>query len=88
MYKELVSFDVFGSNWVWIVMPSARAVGGKFERKSRTDLVLGEKGLNLVLTSVMKRDIILAVRGMYPSGSFGLELGFSRPIGYLTGVWK
>lgn len=44
-------------------MPSARAVGGKLDRKSRTDLVRGEKGLNFVRTSVMKRDIILDVLG-------------------------
>lgn len=64
-------------------MPLARAVGGRLERKSRTDRVFGEKGLNFVLTSVMKREIILAV-GMWFGGWFCLDwpsLGLDRSIG-------
>lgn len=42
-----------------MAVPSPRALEGRLLRKSRTDLDLAEKGLTLVLTSVMKRVIIL-----------------------------
>lgn len=49
-----------GSIFVEMAVPSLRALEGRLLRKSRTDLDLAEKGLTLVLTSVMKRVIILS----------------------------
>lgn len=57
--RAALSVDARGSSFVWMAMPWLRAVGGRNERNSRADLDLAEKGLNLVLTSVMKRVIIL-----------------------------
>lgn len=55
-------------------IPSERAVGGRKERKTRAAFARGEKGLNLVDTSVMKRVIILAVFGIKSSGVLGSEV--------------
>ncbi len=42
-----------------IPIPLARALGGRKDRKSRAVRALAEKGLNLVVTSVMNLVIIL-----------------------------
>lgn len=57
--SEFFSAAERGSSLVWMTMPWLRAVGGRLVRKSRADLEWAEKGLILVLTSVMKRVIIL-----------------------------
>lgn len=48
-----------GSSVVWMLMPAARALGGRKLRKSRAAFACWEKGLNLVFTSVRKREIML-----------------------------
>lgn len=57
--REFLSIVDRGSIFVEMAVPSLRALEGRLLRKSRTDLDLAEKGLTLVLTSVMKRVIIL-----------------------------
>ncbi len=42
-----------------MVMPLARALGGRRERNRRGALALAEKGLNLVVTLVINRVIIV-----------------------------
>lgn len=49
-----------GNSVVWMLMPVARALGGRKVRKSRAAFACLEKGLNLVFTSVRKREIIVA----------------------------
>jgi hypothetical protein len=53
-----------------MAMPWARALGGRKVRKRRAALARLEKGLNLVFTSVMKREIILGGTGGTPWESF------------------
>lgn len=43
-----------------ILTPFDRALGGKLDRKSRAGLAQAEKGLNLVLISVMNLVIIFS----------------------------
>lgn len=62
--RAALSADARGSSFVWMAIPWLRAVGGRNERNSRADLDFAEKGLNLVLTSVMKRVIILEDDGV------------------------
>lgn len=57
--REFLSIVARGSNFVEMAVPSLRELEGRLLRKSRTDLDFGEKGLTLVVTSVMKRVIIL-----------------------------
>jgi hypothetical protein len=81
MRSELGSVDVRGSSCVVMDMPDARAVGGKKERNSRADRARAEKGLKRVVTSVMKRVIILSRCFFSPSwwsflvGSWGVVVG-------------
>lgn len=58
-FRDGGSLDVRGSRTVLMAMPDWRALGGMKERKSRADRAVGEKGLNLVVTSVMNLVIIL-----------------------------
>ena len=58
-YMELGSVDVLASSCVLTTIPSSRALGGRFERNSRAGFAPAEKGLNLVVTSVMNRVNIL-----------------------------
>lgn len=55
----LGSVDCLGNSVVWIVTPWARALGGRKVRNRRAAFACLEKGLNLVLTSVRKREIIV-----------------------------
>lgn len=78
MYSVLGSVDVRGSICVVMFMPEDRAVGGRKERNSRADRARAEKGLKRVVTSVMKRVIILGcscpsrfLRGIFWRGRFG-----------------
>jgi hypothetical protein len=57
----LGSADIRGSSCALMFIPDERAVGGRKERKRRADRARGLKGLKRVLTSVMKRVIILVV---------------------------
>lgn len=58
--RELFSADVLGSSVVLILIPLARALGGRYVRKSRAGLAQAEKGLNLAVTSVRYLVSILA----------------------------
>lgn len=60
--NELGSVALRGKSLVEMLMPFCLAFGGRNERNNRADLAVGEKGLNFVFTSVMKRVIILAAR--------------------------
>ena len=57
----LCSFEARGSSWVWMLRPSARAVGGSIDRNRRADFAVVEKGLNLAVTSVIHRIFMVRV---------------------------
>jgi len=59
IWSALGSAEDLGSSCVVIVMPCFRQFGGRRDKKSRGALALAEKGLNLVVTFVMKRVIIV-----------------------------
>lgn len=59
--REFLSVVVRGSSFVVIRVPLDRALGGRPLRKRRTERDFGEKGLNLVATSVMNLICMVAV---------------------------
>lgn len=90
----LGSEDVRGSNWVVMLMPFARALGGKRVRKSRATFARDEKGLNRVVTSEMNRVNMFVVGVEKESGDGFLllvmlmkKIGCTREVPMIDGPW-